>query len=434
MAKRLKADALAARLRRREAIARNELLERLKRAQKAIGAKIETTAAKRAAATSAGTRATLYREITGTYAVLNDGIDEWGRELVEKTAKETHSVAINEIMQKKGKKGLLLEFSRDRVERYWEIVHPDNTTKLAAVFTDRMEANDKRQLRRAVIDTFRQQTLEGLTAKETHKRLQDTWDALAKNLRGDRFIDAAGRPWTNANYMNMLTRTILQTTNREAYTDTLLENGFDLAKIADDGDPCPICRPWANMIVSLTGKNKNYPSLADARASGWGHPNCMCRTEYIDETVDAKEIARQRKEDTPKPPAQNPAPDVAREANKRYLQRIQDANDNIRLNEKQARGMSPEQALLDLKRDKIAVQVRGAFPDDPAKQAWVDRIPDDVLAGMDKDQVPRFQPAKRGDKPNSARASSRGGVITLSRTGSQEDHLKAFLSLQERQP
>jgi len=429
MAKRLTPSELTAMLQRREAAAAGELQARIKAAQRAIAAQIEGAASKRAIVTSASEREALLRDISAQYEELNRGLDKWMQELTEKTAVEWHSLAARDITRR-GAKVVKPSFSRDRVKRYWQIIHPDNQRHLAAVFTDQMQSSDKRLLRSAVVDTFRQQTLEGWTAKETQKQLQSRWDALARNLRGDRFVDASGRPWTNASYIQMLTRTTMQRVSNESYTDTLVENGFDLCRISDDGDPCPICQAWAGVIVSQTGKTPGYPTLKEAIDSGLFHPNCMCRREYVDETVDKAMLKRQAEPRTPKLPPPVDDADANREATKKYLEEMQKYNDTIRIKEKIDAGMSKAEAQADLMRDKIKVQVLSAFPNDPSKQDWVDKIPDGVLLQM-KD-VPRIEPARAGDEPNSSRDSSLGGVLKLERDGKTEDYLRAFEALERK--
>lgn len=323
------ASELIARLKRREVEAAEELRDRLKAAQREIAARIEKAAEKRAVATSYAAREAVNKEIGGVYESLNAGIDKWLRQLTEKTALEWHSVAAQDL-RGSGRKGLALAFNRERVRRYWEIIHPDNERYLAAVFTDKLQSEDKRALRSAFTDTFRQQVLEGWPAKQTHKELQARWDETAKNLRGDRFVDAAGRPWSNAQYLQMLTRTTLQRTSQESYTDTLVENGFDLVRIEDDGEPCRKCQAWAGLVVSLTGRTKGFPTIAQARDSGWGHPNCMCRYDYVDEDVDAAEIARNEAAPTPEPPDLAPDAPGYKDAMAGYLEAVEAYNAGIR--------------------------------------------------------------------------------------------------------
>lgn len=430
MPKRVRPSVLVARLHRRQVTAADELRDRLKDAQKRIAADIQAAAQRRGITVDKRVRDELDEQLTARYRALNSGIDTWLRELTEKTALEWHQVAVADLRDN-GRGGLSTAFSRDRVRRYWEILHPDNTKSLAAVFTDQMQASDKRLLRQAFLDTFRQQTLEGLTAKETAKLLQDRWDGLAANLRSDRFVDAAGHPWTNAQYIQMLTRTTLQRTSHESYTDTLLENGFDLVRISDDGDPCPLCRAWAGVIVSLTGRTKGYPTIKEARDAGWGHPNCLCRYDYVDAAVDRAEIERQRNQPTPRPPKVEPDAPEYSERMRDYVSRVQTYNDEIRIKGKVAEGMTKAAAVVDLKRDKLAVQTRAAFPAED-RTAWVDEIPRELLEAIELDAVPRIQPAKKGDEPNSARNSALGGVLTLARDGSVEAYIEALRALVER--
>ncbi len=55
-----------------------------------------------------------------------------------------------------------------------------------------------------------------------------------------------------------------------------VEYGQDLVKIKHLGlsPSCPACAVWNEKIVSLTGKDTTYPSLATAEAGGLHHPYC----------------------------------------------------------------------------------------------------------------------------------------------------------------
>jgi hypothetical protein len=285
------------RLERRSLDVAGELLTRLRVAQGNIRTAIERIAEKQAATTSARTRNVVYGYIGEQYETFGAEVDRWVGELVEDTAVKFHGYAVDDL--KHGRKRPFATFSRERVRQYWELIHPDNEQSLAAVFTQKMTDTAKRQLRSAFVDTFRQQAVEGWTARETQKNLQERWDTVAGNQEGDRFIDASGRRWTNATYLQMLTRTNAQTVSRESYVDTLVKSGFTLARISDDGDPCPVCQAWAGVIIRVAGDGGDYPTLEEARAAGWGHPNCTCRLDYMDETVDADAIEQQADTETP---------------------------------------------------------------------------------------------------------------------------------------
>jgi len=77
-------------------------------------------------------------------------------------------------------------------------------------------------------------------------------------------------------WADMYARTTSMDTMRSAQSSFATENGMTLAIIKNDPTPCPVCVPWDEQVVSLTGDHENYPSIDDARAAGWAHPNCEC--------------------------------------------------------------------------------------------------------------------------------------------------------------
>jgi hypothetical protein len=278
-----------------------ELTRRVNRARAEIGGRIAAAAANPRAAQSMAFRNAFYDKVSGIYDLLSLELNAWGLDAAAGLAQEWHKRAIQDIRDigDQKVKGRLIQFDRDRVRRYWELINPDNKKGLAGVFTDKMKAEDLRALRTSLIDVFRQQTLEGLTANQTQKALQTKWGELAGGIADNQFVDRAGRKWENARYLQMLTRTTATRLARETYSDTLIEAGFDLVKIINVGETCPICEAWDGVIVSLTGKGKDYPGLNDAYGAGWGHPNCDCYYVYVDADVDKKDIERQAETETP---------------------------------------------------------------------------------------------------------------------------------------
>src|SRR5699024_1584345 len=106
-------------------------------------------------------------------------------------------------------------------------------------------------------------------------------DAVADELKrfADRgitsFVDKAGRHWEMATYAEMATLTALAGATIEGYTDTMQAYGFDLAIISSHVGACPLCAAWQGVIISVSGKDSNHPSLADAESSGVFHPRCL---------------------------------------------------------------------------------------------------------------------------------------------------------------
>lgn len=88
------------------------------------------------------------------------------------------------------------------------------------------------------------------------------------------FIDKSGREWNMSTYVEMLTRTVTTEIYNKAKTQELVDHGEDLVVFSAHGSKCPLCAPWEGKVVSISGKTKGYPSMAEAREAGMLHPNC----------------------------------------------------------------------------------------------------------------------------------------------------------------
>jgi len=96
------------------------------------------------------------------------------------------------------------------------------------------------------------------------------------------FVDKAGRVWQLASYVEMATRTTIAKAAIQGHIDRQVEIGRDLVMISDHDNECPICRPWENAVLSISGNDPNYPSLQSAIDAGLFHPNCKhTLTGYI---------------------------------------------------------------------------------------------------------------------------------------------------------
>jgi hypothetical protein len=97
-------------------------------------------------------------------------------------------------------------------------------------------------------------------------------------------LDTAGRKWDAAKYAEMFARTEMMNTYNQGVVNQMLHRGADLGQITSyPSCECDICKAWEGKIVSLTGKNPDYPALDDAYADGVFHPNCKHRVRpYIE--------------------------------------------------------------------------------------------------------------------------------------------------------
>jgi len=93
------------------------------------------------------------------------------------------------------------------------------------------------------------------------------------------FVDSAGRSWGMPEYAEMATRTGMMRAALAGYADAAVANGQDLIIITDHSDECPLCTPWENAVLSLTGAQRNHPdckgTLDEAVSAGLFHPNCL---------------------------------------------------------------------------------------------------------------------------------------------------------------
>lgn len=285
-----------------ESGALDDVLDRIRAARRRIARIVHATARDKGMLISGRVRDRLYAMVDGQYAKLEMGLRAWSDELVTGSVRAGHEEAVRDIADAAGEmiETEVARFDKKYAEDVFKMIHPAQDRNLAAVFTRRMAEADIRVLRTATVDTFRQASLEGWTGREIHKQLQARWDVLAGDMAGDRFVDAAGRRWDNARYLQMLVRTTVTRADREGYMNTLAENGDDLVMVRNvDGEACEICQAWDGLIISITGASTDYPSESDARAAGLWHPNCRCMTERVDEDLDAAAIDRQAAEPTP---------------------------------------------------------------------------------------------------------------------------------------
>jgi len=128
----------------------------------------------------------------------------------------------------------------------------------------------KRAYSNANVEALGQAFTEGLTVRQTQKRLL----GVMKREGLYAFRDSAGRVWDPRAYATMAARTVSRETTQAAMLNRMAETGRDLLVISTHSGACPLCEPWEGEIVSATGATPGYATLGDAESSGYGHPNC----------------------------------------------------------------------------------------------------------------------------------------------------------------
>lgn len=135
------------------------------------------------------------------------------------------------------------------------------------------------QILRTVDDVFRRIISEVaapgvVTGSRT--RLQATQQALdrfaANGITGLR--DGAGRNWSIDTYAEMSTRTAAGRAQVQGTLDRFTDNGRDLVIVSDHAGECHLCRQWEGRVLSISGQDRRYPSVATATTGGLFHPSC----------------------------------------------------------------------------------------------------------------------------------------------------------------
>ena len=108
------------------------------------------------------------------------------------------------------------------------------------------------------------------------------------NKKGDviRYVDAK-------DYSKMVSRTTTANIMREGAKDRILDafgDDGDLVEIIGKSrDADPPCIPYQGKILSLEGKTKGFTTIAEARANGLFHPNCIHTFGVTDKVLEIYE-------------------------------------------------------------------------------------------------------------------------------------------------
>lgn len=126
------------------------------------------------------------------------------------------------------------------------------------------------------------------TWEQVQRRQVDQY--LANGITG--FVDKSGRRWRIGSYAEMATRTAAARAWRDQSVVSMKSAGISTFRIVIGYDACSKCAAWENKVLTdagqpgpvtvpdaITGEPTTFTidgTLAEARAAGWGHPNCKC--------------------------------------------------------------------------------------------------------------------------------------------------------------
>lgn len=132
----------------------------------------------------------------------------------------------------------------------------------------------QRMINQATRDALLTQVATGKITGESHKEIAKGIVSELKKNGMTAITDKAGKNWDLANYGKMLARTKLTQAHNSGVMMRLAAEGNDLVIVSDHISACPLCQPWENKVLSVSGNSKEYPSLATAQGDGLFHPNC----------------------------------------------------------------------------------------------------------------------------------------------------------------
>lgn len=115
---------------------------------------------------------------------------------------------------------------------------------------------------------------------------------LSEGITG--FVDKANRRWTIGSYAEMAGRTTVNRAFNDAGIWRMGQSDIHLVTVVRGLDSCRRCAAWAGKILSTDGtpagprilphatEDRSVTvdvagTVEQARAAGWGHPNCRCR-------------------------------------------------------------------------------------------------------------------------------------------------------------
>lgn len=160
---------------------------------------------------------------------------------------------------------------------------------------DTLRALNARILR-APVDAYQRMTattvVDVLAGRSTWEQVQrrQVDQYLADGIAG--FVDRGGRRWRIGSYAEMATRTAAARAWRDQSVASMAAAGIETFTPVIGADACAECGAWVGKVLTTSGPTGRIVTqhaitgeptelvvdgtLDEARAAGWGHPNCRC--------------------------------------------------------------------------------------------------------------------------------------------------------------
>lgn len=210
----------------------------------------------------------LRRDIEGIIAKLQSGSDQAVAEAIQSAYLSGSNAAVADIKSIGQQGEIVTTFGLTNQHAIRRIVGEASANLKSTHFRILRQSLDV--YRRAVAQAS-QFTVLGTTTRQ--QAAQAVLNQFANNgVTG--FVDKAGRNWQLDTYAEMATRTATGRAAVQGHLDRFTANEYDLVIVSNHGGACPLCAPWEGTILSIAGKTAGYPTVDEAHAAGFQHPNC----------------------------------------------------------------------------------------------------------------------------------------------------------------
>jgi len=214
-------------------------------------------------------------EVAGILASLNAESAAWVAENIPEAARYGVAKTLVDIGVADSVKSAekIAEFNRINRDMVAAVV-ADTQADLLAV-TQNVDRRVKSVVRKVAADSMRANMASGVNGRRTISR--EILSGMRRELGtavDTGLIDAAGRRWKPDVYVDMLTRTKIHATSREAAVNEAISRDALYGVISRHG-ATDACRKYEGIIVKLTPDAPgNYPYIGDLPRNEIFHPNC----------------------------------------------------------------------------------------------------------------------------------------------------------------
>ena len=215
----------------------------------------------------------LREELTPEIKALTKRIPKEVETVVEAAYREGQASATRDIERA----NKLRRAGESPIQKGFSVTDQYKVRAIANELSDKLTSTHFRILRQAQ-DAYMTCVTNAVSVAQTGVITRREAAQLSLNQFADRgitgFVDKSGRSWSLQSYTEMATRTSYRQASLEGNFQRMIENGYDLVMVDAHVGSCERCAPWNGRIISLSGRDSKYPSLADATADGLFHPNC----------------------------------------------------------------------------------------------------------------------------------------------------------------